>query len=95
MITSCRACRIARFMSGDVCQNGSAILAQDCGPWVLGDERLQEMDAAMARLMTKGDEKVVVKEKAPPTGNIVPEVDPSQRGSGHGHRPRQDQDDPG
>ena len=155
-------------MSGDVCQNGSAILAQDCGPWVLGkfhtfaflrpvimsftpvvnvdevlassmetveslvpprytgdsdhddwervdddvavaratlahnlsahedevanstlasfttldvdntslDERLQEMDAAMARLMT--DEKAVVKEEAPPTGNIVPGVDPSE-----------------
>ena len=32
------------------------------------DERLREMNAAMARLLTKGDEKVVIKEEATPTG---------------------------
>ncbi|CAE7269691.1 mpaC, partial [Symbiodinium microadriaticum] len=64
---------------------GSCLKKPDCGPWVLGDERLQEMDAAMARLMTKGDEKVVVKEKAPPTGNIVPEGDVTDHTMGVGY----------
>ncbi|CAE7728745.1 unnamed protein product, partial [Symbiodinium sp. CCMP2456] len=41
------------------------------------DKKLQEMDAALARLMSKGDEKVEVKEEAPPTGDFVPEVGPS------------------
>ncbi|CAE7550172.1 unnamed protein product [Symbiodinium microadriaticum] len=42
------------------------------------DERLQEMNAAMARLLSKGDEKVVVKEEAAPTGDFVPEGGPSE-----------------
>ena len=42
------------------------------------DERLQEMNAAMVRLLSKGDEKVVMKEEAAPPGDFVPEGGPSE-----------------
>ena len=43
------------------------------------DERLQEMNAAMARLLSKGDEKVEIKEEAAPAGDFVPEGGPSEK----------------
>ena len=42
------------------------------------DERLREMNAAMARLLNKGDEKVEIKEEAAPPGDLVPEGVPSE-----------------
>ena len=42
------------------------------------DERLREMNAAMARLLNKGDEKVEIKEEAAPPGDLVPEEGPSE-----------------
>ena len=42
------------------------------------DERLREMNAAMARLLNKGDEKVEIKEEAAPPGDLVPEGGPSE-----------------
>ena len=36
------------------------------------------MNAAMARLLNKGDEKVEIKEEAAPPGDLVPEGGPSE-----------------
>ncbi|CAE7730907.1 ppsC, partial [Symbiodinium necroappetens] len=41
------------------------------------DERLQEMNAAMARLLSKGDEKVVIKEEAD-TKAVAMDTDPAE-----------------
>ena len=42
------------------------------------DERLREMNAAMSRLLSQGDEKVEIKEEAAPPGDLVPEGGPSE-----------------
>ena len=42
------------------------------------DDRLREMNAAMARLLSKGDEKVEIKGEAAPPGDFVPEGGPSE-----------------
>ncbi|CAE7523088.1 unnamed protein product, partial [Symbiodinium sp. CCMP2456] len=43
------------------------------------ETKLEEMDAALARLLSNGSEKVEVKEAVAPTGDFVPEVGPPSK----------------